>query len=363
MDRRTFLKTAGVISASFAIVGVVEDVLSYADQVTLKDCLEMTPEEMAKNSKLIRYSWKVVMDLINNISDKTLRQKLADAWTDPRPIFFSEYTPSDLAKVSKGLRDRGFLETPQWNFPPKKNAYSTLEAPGSGYSAHHSYPGGLVVHIAENLRIALGIVKAYSEILHIRDINQDVVIASQVLHDFQKPWVFQWEEDGSLRKENRLAGTGEHHIYCIAESIKREFLPEVIVALACAHEHPGTPDGEKKVISWIQAASILTGTDPIGKSLLKKDNLGLPSPVPLECWITYLGDHDWVLTNPTALSAIDTLKEIAHSVYRLRPEGKEFNLFRNYIFSRICQTSFYSIYAKKGFEGVRRVVTEIVKPL
>ena len=36
-------------------------------------------------------------------------------------------------------------------------------------------------------------------------LDRDVVLASQLLHDLHKPWVFQWQADGTCRKEEPLA--------------------------------------------------------------------------------------------------------------------------------------------------------------
>ena len=61
-------------------------------------------------------------------------------------------------------------------------------------------------------------------------LDRDVVLASQLLHDLHKPWVFQWQADGTCRKEEPLAATGEHHVLSIAESLRRGLSPELCVA-------------------------------------------------------------------------------------------------------------------------------------
>ena len=63
-------------------------------------------------------------------------------------------------------------------------------------------------------------------------LDRDVVLASQLLHDLHKPWVFQWQADGTCRKEEPLAATGEHHVLSIAESLRRGLSPN------CAWRRP-----------------------------------------------------------------------------------------------------------------------------
>lgn len=63
-------------------------------------------------------------------------------------------------------------------------------------------------------------------------LDRDVVLAAQLLHDLHKPWVFQWQKDASSRTEETLAGTGEHHILSIAESLNQGLPAEVVVAQA-----------------------------------------------------------------------------------------------------------------------------------
>lgn len=93
--------------------------------------------------------------------------------------------------------------------------------------------------------------------------DMDVALAAQLLHDLHKPWVFQWQTDGTCRTEQPLAATGEHHVLSVAESIKRKLPAEVVVAQSCAHTHPGTDKDKAQVVSWITAAALLAGVDPV----------------------------------------------------------------------------------------------------
>lgn len=68
------------------------------------------------------------------------------------------------------------------------------------------------------------------------------------MHDLQKPWVFQWDQDHLCRTEIPLTETGEHHVLSVAESIKRSLPASFVVAQACAHEHPSSKASEALVV-------------------------------------------------------------------------------------------------------------------
>ncbi len=113
-------------------------------------------------------------------------------------------------------------------------------------------------------------------------LDRDVVLASQLLHDLHKPWVFQWQADGTCRKEEPLAATGEHHVLSIAESLRRGLSPELCVAQACAHDHPGAAASEQLVVGWLKAAAVINGKDPFKAGLVEKNGKTLPMPRRME---------------------------------------------------------------------------------
>ena len=193
-----------------------------------------------------------------------------------------------------------------------------------------------------------------------------MVIASQVLHDLQKPWVFQWGENGESRTEKPLAGTGEHHTYSVAESFYRGLPPEICVAQAFAHQHPGTPKEEAEVVNWIKAASVLLGVNPVEKNLLGPTMNTLPEPRSIENSVCHLGDHDWVVSVPSAQWMIPILKTIGKEKYGMNEvdlAGKKFNAFRNYVFSQRTIMGLYYIYTSKGKNALVETVASLVKPV
>ena len=239
-----------------------------------------------------------------------------------------------------------------------------VAGPGSGYQSHHSYPGGLITHTAANLIISLDIHDAYQKIYGYQ-LDRDVVIASQALHDLHKPWVFQWAADGESRTELALAGTGEHHTLGVAESIKRGLPAEIVVAQACAHDHPGFPDNEAGPVKWLSAASVLLGIDPVAKGLLAKDGQSLPQPRRMENFVCHLGDHDWVLTVPAAKWTIPVMAKIAQKHYGLSEadlKGEPFKKLRNYVFAQATIMTLYHQLSTQGEEALAKTVTSLVSP-
>ncbi|WP_176629272.1 hypothetical protein [Desulfolutivibrio sulfodismutans] len=184
------------------------------------------------------------------------------------------------------------------------------------------------------------------------------VVASQMLHDLHKPWVFAWGEAGESRPEKPLAGTGEHHPLSVAESM--------VVAQACAHNHPGSPKDEAEVVGWIKAAAILAGIDPVAKGFLATGGETLPEPRRMEGFVCHLGYHDWVLSVPSAKWTIPVLAELARERYGMSEAdlaGRPFNAFRNYVSSQTTAMRLYAAYSTKGKAGVAALAEELVKPV
>jgi hypothetical protein len=212
--------------------------------------------------------------------------------------------------------------------------------------------------------LALAIHQYYQE-TYGAELDRDVIIASQLLHDIHKGWVFQWGDDGSSRTELKLAGTGEHHVYSIAESIARGLPAEICVAQACAHNHPGTAKDEAEVVGWIQAAAILLGIDPTAKGLLAADGKTLPLPRRMENFVCHLGDHDYVLSVPAVQWLLPEMQAIAKEKYQMSDDdlrGKKFNAFRNYAFSQVTSMTLYQHYSTTGRTGLAEKLTAMIVP-
>lgn len=347
-SRRNFLQMSAGAMAGIALMSMPK--LSFASSAkitptTLANC-PTDPLIVANGSELVQHSHQKILALAKTIKNTSLRAVVLEIIHNPAPTVMQLYpTNSSIAQVYQQLIKNGLVDSDKvkWNtlFPPYKHPQKApqpfISAPGSGYSSHHAYPGGLSTHTAANLCIADAICSIYQEILGYQ-VDRDVVIASEALHDLAKPWVFQWNKDGSCLAELPIAGTGAHHVLSIAESIYRALPANVIVAQACAHNNPGTAKDEAEVVNWIKAAAIIANKNPISLGLLSTDGTTLPSPHKQEGYITNLADHDFVLSVPAAQKSVKVLQEIAKSEYNLSENDLNsitFNKFRNYIAAQV----------------------------
>ncbi len=305
--------------------------------------LPKTGEAAAKAAPLVKNSYADILKIVDTIKDSSLKSDTLSMIKNPFPTFMENYTnASSIARLYDKLLDQKLVDPSKISaetlLPPvPKMLQPFMTAPGSGYMSHHSYPGGLSTHVDSNLHITVGLCDTYKDVFHY-DVDYDTAVSAQALHDIEKPFVFQWQEDGSSRKEYTIAGQGAHHVLSIAESIYRGMPAEEIVAQACAHGAPTSKKEELEVVSWIRAAAIITGKDAIRLGLLTKDGEGLPAPHKQEGYIVHLGDHDWVLSVPAAQKSIAILQSICQKDYGFTAEEAKdarFNAFRNYIGAQV----------------------------
>jgi len=373
LSRRRFLQ----VSAGTATAMMVATLPTFSwaqnlrtEKVGLDQCLNLTPLEMAKKSNLVQSAYSYITGICGEIKNQALREQVLQVIHNPAPTFMEKYATSDARRmlweklvaanyVSDTIGVTNFL-------PPSENIHKTSQpffaAPGSGYMSHHAYPGGLATHTAVNIRSSLNVYQAYFETFDYK-LDRDIVIAAQALHDLHKPWVFQWQEDGTCLKEITLAGQGAHHVLGIAESIYRGIPAEVVVAQASAHNHPGSDKDEAEVVDWVKAASIIAEKDPIREGLLSADGSTLPIPRRQENFVTHLGDHDWVLSGPAVKWALPALKNIAKQEYKMSDQelnGKKFNYFRNYVFSQFSAMRSYQVLVNQGEAGLKAKIRQMI---
>lgn len=377
LSRRNFFKlgasvAAGAFLMNFAQFNKLAEAKGSAARslkfqpVALKDLPDAI--DSAKRADLIEAAYNYILSTVNKISNGELRAKTLDLIKDTRPTFMQMYTSStDVTKVYNQLADEGLVKSeqisPEQLFPPYNGnkPQDFLTAPGSGYHSHHPYPGGLCTHVGANLAISEGIVNTYKTIFGY-EVDNDIVLSAQALHDLAKPWVFQWQPDGSSLKEYTIAGTGAHHILSIAEAIFRKMPAEEIVAQACAHDHPGTPKDETTVVNWIKAASIIAQQNPVQYGLLDKTGTKIPTPHHQEGYIVHLGDHDFVLSGDASNQIVAALDEIAQKDYNFSSQSNPtlFNNFRNYIGSQVSFMYLHNFLAQNSMNAVRELVSQIV---
>lgn len=374
ISRRTFLKLA----AGSAAGAMLFHLPFTADAKEATKAMEIRPiplsklpkaaEEAAKASPLVKGSYEDILKIVNTIKDSSLKSSVLSMIKNPFPTFMENYSStSSIEQVYNKLRDMKLVDPSQITastlfpkVPSKLQPFMT--APGSGYMSHHPYPGGLVTHVDSNLHITVGICQTYKDVFHY-DVDYDTAVAAQALHDIEKPFVFQWQENGASLKEYNIAGQGGHHVLSIAESIYRGMPANEIVAQACAHGAPTGPKDEADVVGWIKAAAIITGKDPVRLGYLTKDGQHLPTPHKQEGYIVHLGDHDWVLSVPASKKTIALLKEVAKESYGFTDEeanGARFNQFRNYIGS---QVSFMYINHLSSLADAKKQITHLANQI
>jgi len=366
MQRRDFLKFGLAAGAMAAVATLPKPAKAAYTRITVAELREMTPQQMAEASGLVMAGWDNLQATAAQIRNPKIRATVQEIMATPAPTIMKKIGKSEKKEIYRELTAKGLLKDVSFDdfLPPAKSASRAPQpfysAPGSGYGSHHSYPGGLITHTDLNTRVSMALYEGYRDVYDYL-LDRDVVIASQLLHDLHKPWVFQWGKDGASRNELKLAGTGEHHPLGVAESIARGLPAEVCIAQACAHNHPRTPADEKQVVGWLQTAAIINGIDPVAYGLLEKGGKTLPLPRRQEGFVCHLGDHDWVLTVPAAQWTIPVMQKIAQRDYKIaKNDVKGFNSFRNYVFSQGTVMGLYEIYAAKGEPELSRTVHSIV---
>lgn len=334
----------------------------------------LAPASMAQSSYIIAQHFHYLYRKAESISKKDIRQKIRAILDNPAPTFMSTMTGHEQQQRIDRLCAAGFYQRYQPGprviplFPACENYQEAPQsfdsAPGSGYFRHHAYPGGLVIHTSVNLQSALSMKGIYEQSYGF-SVDADVLIAAQILHDCQKPWVLQWLENGRICPQASLAKTGSHHVFGLAESITRGFPPEVIIAQACAHNHLAAKDTEGDIVDWIRAACILTDCDPVHWGYLALDGRTLPKPRSLENCITHLGDHNWVISLPASQWINPIMERIAQEEYGLSISdlnGRPYYQFRNYLYSQVTTLVLYQLYQTQGEQGVRQLVLKLVYP-
>ena len=364
ISRRDFLSSSALLAIGGGLCASTFNIEALAaapkTQRTVADILHMSDVQVAKESVVVQSAHRVIVEAAKQIRDNTLRSTVLAILENPAPTIAKNNEKDILSRLQKeNLIDTARKEV----FPPVKNPEQSPQpfwsAPGSGYASHHAYPGGLVTHTALNVVSAQALVKNYMDVNGLT-LDYDAAVGGEILHDLHKPWVFQWEKDHSCRVEQQLAGTGEHHVLSIAESIKRGLPSTFVVAQACAHDHPSSKQGEALVVGWLKAASIIAGVDPVLHGLIAKDGKTLPLPRRMEGYVVHLADHDWVISSSACQWSVQALKELAQEQYGIT-EAAKFNAFRNYVLANLTAMRLYGILSAQGRKAFAADVARVIK--
>lgn len=321
---------------------------------------------IAAASLFVRTTNAAVTHLAKSITDSALRASLLALLADPRPAYSQKY-PSPEARL--GLRNalvrEGFIAdgTPvEGIFPPGSEA-GAAHAPlpfwassGSDGRSHHSYPGGLAVHEYFNATMASTLATTYDRV-YFSDaaaIDRDVVVGAALYHDIMKAVVFQWNDDGSLTPETTIAATGGHHVLSGAEALARGRSPRFVIALLSAHAAPSLGD-EVKVTNWCRAAALVAGIDPVAYGLLKRDGSEYrlaTDYVPIEAFVNYLSDHDFVLAIHAVRTVLPELRRLAPHY----PGYPSFAWFKNDVLAHHSAIGLYQTLVRGGTSAFDRAV-------
>ena len=205
---------------------------------------------LARASPLVRSAMQRLEHVLDTVRDRDLHERTADALFNPQTCVAHRsnlnaakqqaildtlqreklYAPADAAAFSGGAHAGVFPPIQGDGGRGDAGACARLPqpfytAPGSSFSSHHSYPGGLAIHegfnvanaisLADNYRLAYGSsgpdglprmapLSPFGNGLSDLDISQDEVIAAPLWHDWAKTLVFQWNADGTEFLEFQL---------------------------------------------------------------------------------------------------------------------------------------------------------------
>jgi hypothetical protein len=216
------------------------------------------------------------------------------------------------------------------------------------------------VHEAFNASMATTFASAYDSHYFAGrpTVSRDTVIAAALYHDVMKTVVFGWNDDGTVFDELTIAGTGAHHVLSAAEAIARAHDPRFVTTLLSAHAAPSLGD-EAKVVAWCRAAAIVANVDVVQYGLLKRDGASYvlaADPVPLEAFVNYLSDHDYVVSIHAMHVVAARLQHRWSRQPGLTRLAPTFPWYRAMILARTTALSLYDTLARNGADAFDRTV-------
>lgn len=395
---------------------------------------------LAKKSPLVESAYKFLLSQAAKINDLKLRKETLDALGDDPCVRHRAnlneaqkdaliatlvaqklVNPADAASINGGVKAGIFPALVDDGTVCPKLPQKFFSAPGSAsVFGHHSYPGGLPVHESNNETADVHLATEYREIyghtgrggLPTVDpadvqgaegenedsgssdifIDEDLIVAAPLWHDWAKSMVFQWNANGSEFVELNFGGTGTgdgfggtagdsrtggHHIVTIAEEMARGLSPAFVITQASAHSAP-TSGNEYKVVNWLRAGAILAQIDPVAKGYLTVDakgNFRLPAlrqlgndvdlvaagqtNVLAEYNLHNLSDADFTYSGPAVTILNVVLAKIAPEFGHNTSDADYLTNFRNPVMSFLSAERLTILYSEKGTDGVREEVKKL----
>lgn len=386
--------------------------------------------QIGSASPLVQSAKRILIENARKIEERRLREETLDAIDNPNTCIAHRIGVTEAVKDSilQQLEQAGLINLADAAgitggvkagvFPPVRNENSACPrlplaidaAPGSNFGGHHSYPGGLAVHESFNDQSSINFADTYrgeyaqlgpqhlplaqGSRRHPEDgfINQDLIVAAPLWHDWAKMMVFQWNADGTEFTELNFGGTGKldafgaagdsrtggHHILGIAESMARGLSPQFVITQASAHSAP-TLGNEFKVVNWLRAAAIIARVDPVAKGYLTADaqgNLRLPPVAALEDGVNLpaagqanllleyqihnLSDADFVNSIPAVTESQVLLQALAGQFGFDPANVTVYNTqFRNVVLAYLSPERLSTVYSNEGLPGVSREIQRL----
>jgi hypothetical protein len=356
--------------------------LELAPARSLAEIEAMTPEEMAKASRIVGAAYNELLQTASSLEDVEYRRLMTECVASPKVTFLEMYpSPEDRRKLFEDMVSRGFFspeDDADHVFPPgHMDPQTYLTAPSSHNEFYNAHPGGLALTVAYNIRMADAYTHHYRQVYGL-PINRDLPAAALCVHEYPKVWLYQWQEDGSWREEPRTVYDDTWHAHCIfvtAELMYRRFDARMVMAVAAAHQLSlldASMDGRNVVTNWIgedrvthfiEAAAALAQLDPVDYGLLeRKEGRRVTGPLPAEQWVTHLADMNWPYTMGAAHNYTwPLLRQLAGDGYGLKDgDHRQINQFKNYVWSQLGQITLYEIFVRDGFDAVRATVQRLV---
>jgi len=394
--------------------------------------------QQAESSPLVQSARAYILAQVDTVSATQWREATRDAVANAQTCVAHRVglTDDDKRAIVEALRDQGLVDPADDEkilgglvagvFPPVVDdgsacphiPQSFFSAPGSVFAGHHSFPGGLAVHVAFNLSSFVSLADNYRRVYgHVGadglptvtpagqpsptpaasdlPISEDIAVLAPTWHDWGKILVFQWHGDGSEFIELNFGGngktdnfgaagdskTGGHHIIGLAETMSRGFPPEFIVTQASAHAAP-TYGAEYKVVNWIRAAALMARVDPVERGYLARDAAGHLRLAPMRALGTMamqdglpgeprllveyilhnLSDADYTFTGPAVTETQALLKQLAPRFGYDPADAAAYNTrFRNPVMSRFSAERLQILYANDGIEAVALEIGKLKK--
>ena len=373
----------GALPGKFSYSAFSQD-LDLPATLRLDQVVAMTPEEMARASRLVTSCYNELLAVAASLEDSGYRRLMTECVAAPRITFLEMYPKdADRRKLFAEMVRLGFFnreDSPDAVWPRGHMSPQTyLTAASSHNEFYNAHPGGLAVTVACNIRMADAYTQNYRQVYGL-PISRDLPAAALCVHEYPKVWLYQWLEDGSWLEEPRTVYDDTWHAHCIyvtAELMHRRFDSRIVMAMAAAHQLSALDarmDAKRVVCSWIglervahfiEAAAVMAQVDPVDYGLLERRN-GNPvlAPLPAEQWVTHLADMNWPYAMGAAhLHTWPLLQRIAEERYAMSQRdrrGRPFNQLKNYVWSQLGQIGLYEIMIREGEKAAAATVQLLV---